>query len=365
MRGSHPDYPLLAGVALLLLFGLVVLSSASVVEAQEDFGSGIGYLVRQLGYGVGVGLVGFFIASRIPYQRLRPLAPLFLIGALVLLILVFLPGIGVALGGARRWVQLGLLRFQPAEVAKLGFILYFAGWFEARERHLHKFWEGLGPFLLLVGVFGALLLLQPNLGTFGILALTALAMLFLAGGRFTHLAAIIAAGVGLLLLAIRLAPYRLNRLLAFLNPSADPQGIGYQINQALLAIGSGGLFGRGLGHSVQKFNYLPEAVGDSIFAILVEELGLVGGAFLIALFLFIGYRGFKIAKGAPDSFGRLLAGGITSWILIQAFVNIAAISGLIPLTGVPLPFVSYGGTSLAVLLTGVGILVNVSKYARK
>ncbi|MBI2582788.1 cell division protein FtsW [Candidatus Azambacteria bacterium] len=273
--------------------------------------------------------------------------------------------LGVALGGARRWASFGPLRFQPAEVAKLGFILYVASWFEGRERHLHKFWESLGPFLLLVGVFGALLLLQPNLGTFGILALTALAMLFLAGGRFRHLATIVAAGVGLLFLAIRLAPYRLNLLLAFLDPSRDPQGIGYQISQALLAIGSGGLFGRGLGHSVQKFNYLPEAVGDSIFAILVEELGLIGGAVLIALFLFIGYRGFIIAKRAPDSFGRLLAGGITSWILIQAFVNIAAISGLIPLTGVPLPFVSYGGTSLAVLLTAVGILASVSKYARR
>lgn len=247
---------------------------------------------------------------------------------------------------------------------KLSLILYLAAWLESRGERIKDFFEGLAPFVMIISLISFLLIKQPDMGTLGVIILIAISMFFVSGSKISHILAMGAAGLGLLFVLIKTESYRMSRFLVFLHPEFDPQGVGYQINQALLAIGSGGLFGVGLGHSIQKFNYLPEPVGDSIFAIIGEELGFVGAIVLIIFFVILAMRGLKIAKNAPDTFSRLVAAGIVSWIFFQAFINIAAISGVVPLTGIPLPFISYGGTSIIFLMIGAGILLNISKHAK-
>jgi cell division protein FtsW len=229
---------------------------------------------------------------------------------------------------------------------------------------LKKFAEGTVPFAIILGLIGFLIMKQPDMGTFSLIVIVAVSMFFVSGVPITFLIGLSIFGAFLFYFFVKLAPYRMNRILSFLDPSIDPQGIGYQINQALIAIGTGGIFGLGLGHSRQKFNYLPEPVGDSIFAITAEELGFVGASFLIILFFLLAIRGFKIARYAPDRFSQLVAVGIVCWIVFQALINIMAIIGLIPLTGIPLPFVSYGSTSMVFILMAVGILLNISKYSQ-
>jgi len=280
-------------------------------------------------------------------------------------VLVFVPGLGLKFQGASRWIQLGPFSFQPSEMLKLTMILYLAAWLEGKKELKTDLFEGFIPFLAIIGVISFLVMKQPDMGTLGIIVLVAMCVYFLSGAKTSHIAMMIAGGAAAFLALVKFESYRMSRLLVFLHPELDPRGVGYQINQALLAIGSGGIFGLGLGHSRQKFNYLPEPVGDSIFAIVCEEIGLIGAAVLIFLFFVFAMRGFKIAKKAPDMFGRLVAVGITSWIIFQTLINISAISGLIPLTGVTLPFVSYGGTSLIFSMIGVGILLNISKKCEK
>jgi len=275
------------------------------------------------------------------------------------------PGLGLKFQGASRWIQLGPFSFQPSEMLKLTMILYLAAWLEGKKELKTDLFEGFIPFLAIIGVISFLVMKQPDMGTLGIIVLVAMCVYFLSGAKTSHIAMMIAGGAAAFLALVKFESYRMSRLLVFLHPELDPRGVGYQINQALLAIGSGGIFGLGLGHSRQKFNYLPEPVGDSIFAIVCEEIGLIGAAVLIFLFFVFAMRGFKIAKKAPDMFGRLVAVGITSWIIFQTLINISAISGLIPLTGVTLPFVSYGGTSLIFSMIGVGILLNISKKCEK
>jgi cell division protein FtsW len=279
--------------------------------------------------------------------------------------LIFVGNIGTEVYGARRWIQLGPLSFQPSEMAKLAMVLYLAAWLESKGgRKIKDFFEGFLPFIGVMCFVGFLLIKQPDIGTLGVLFLTSISIYFASGAKVSHLLSLVIAGMAGLIALVKFEPYRLSRFLVFLNSSHDPKGVGYQINQALIAIGSGGIFGVGLGHSRQKFNYLPEPVGDSIFAIIGEELGMIGAGILIALFIMLALRGFKIAKAAPDNFGKLVAVGVTSWVIFQAFINIAAITGMIPLTGIPLPFISYGGTSLVFLMAGVGILLNISKQAK-
>jgi cell division protein FtsW len=246
---------------------------------------------------------------------------------------------------------------------KIALIIYLSAWLENRKESIRDVYDGLAPFLLIIALVSFLLVKQPDIGTLGATIFIAMSIYFISGAMISHMAVMGVLGVSALLLLVKFEAYRMNRLLVFMHPELDPRGIGYQINQALLAIGSGGLLGVGLGHSLQKFNYLPEPVGDSIFAIICEEAGFLGGVFLVMLFVFLAFRGLKIARNAPDRFSRLMATGIVSWIVFQAFINISAISGLIPLTGVPLPFISYGGTSIIFLMAGVGILLNISKYA--
>lgn len=366
MRPSSnpPDYVLLSLVGVLVVFGLVVLSSASSVVSYEKFGSSF-YLVRhQLIFGVLPGLLLFFLGLHLPYRRVRQAAMLLFALAVLLLILVLIPGVGRKLGGSRSWFTMGAISFQPAEFVKLAVILYLAVWFESRRDRVGEFKEGFLPFALTIGVIGLLIMLQPDVGTLAIIGALALFMAYLGGVRLAHLAGATAVGLLLLAILVKVAPYRTARLSAFVNPELDPQGVGYHLNQALIAVGSGGMFGVGLGHSRQKFRYLPEVTGDSIFPIVAEELGFIISAAFIGLIITILWRMFRIARDAPDLFARYSVAGIAGWLGIQSFVNIGAMLGVLPLTGLPLPFVSYGGTALAMEMLAVGIVGNISRHAK-
>lgn len=362
--GRISDRPLLLAIFTLLGIGLITIASAGVAYGKVRFGDEYFFLKEQ-SIGFLAGLFFLFIASRIDYHVLkRFVIPIFFI-SIVFLVLVFIPGFGSTVYGAARWIQLGPISFQPSEIMKLAIILYLAAWLSGRyqERRNADFFEGYVPFIAILSLVGFLIIKQPDTGTLGLIFCIALTIFFVSGANFSHILLTILGGIGALVVLIRLAPYRMERFLVFMNPDHDPLGSGYQLKQALLALGSGGWFGAGLGQSRQKFSYLPEPVTDSIFAVIGEEVGFIGAVVVICLFLFIAWRGLRIAKSSPDLFGRLVASGIVSWIFIQSMINIMAISGLIPLTGIPLPFISYGGTSLAVLMTGVGILLNISKQA--
>lgn len=350
-------------VFVLVVFGLVILSSAGVVDGQKKFGSPYYYLFHQLLYGILPGLVLFVIFSKLDYKIWRKLSLPILILGLALLVLVFVPGVGYGMKGAQRWLSLKFITIQPSEFLKLALVIYLAAWFSReRQSHIHDTYS-VAPFFLVLGFIGLLLIRQPDMGTLGVVTIIAIAMYFLAGAKLSHFLVII---LVFLLLAGALAifePYRFDRVKTFLNPAVDKQGTSYHINQALLGIGQGGIFGLGFGQSKQKLNYLPEPVGDSIFAIVVEELGFVGAAVLILLFLALFYFMIHISRAVPNPFGRLLVLGVTVWLATQSLINISAISGLIPLTGIPLPFVSFGSSAMVALMSALGIVVNVSRSA--
>jgi cell division protein FtsW len=361
------DYVFIGLVWALVIFGLVMLSSASSPAAYEKFGDNYWYLKHQILFGLLTGLVAFFLMSRIDYRKLKKLVLPFLIISIGLLLLVFIPGLGAGYGHAKSWINFLGMSLQPSEIVKLTFLIYLAAWLGPKRggREMQDTGASFIPFVIVFGIIVILMVLQPDIGTLSIIAMISLIVYFGAGAPLSHLGWISGAGIALFLLLVKIAPYRTARLVTFLHPELDPQGIGYQINQALLAIGSGGFFGLGLGLSRQKFQYLPEVAGDSIFAVIAEELGFLFVILFIAALIFLAIRGFKIAKNAPDGFGRLLALGITSWFVLQSFINIGAMAGILPLTGIPLPFVSYGGTALTVCLAAAGIMVNISKYSRE
>ncbi|MFZ2970188.1 MAG: putative lipid II flippase FtsW, partial [Minisyncoccia bacterium] len=352
-------------IILLLIFGFVMISSASVVMSYKNFGYNYYYLIHQFLYGLFPGIVLMLIFKNVDYSVYKKQSRLFLIITIVLLLIVFTPGLSFGAKGASRWVEIWDFSFQPSEFAKLTFIMYLASWLCSKEKEIKSLSEGLIPFIVLVALMAIPLIFQPDLGTLIIIIAIATSMYFVSGAKVGHIFSLLALGVIATIFMIKIAPYRMDRLMVFLHPELDPRGIGYQINQALLALGSGGIFGLGFGHSRQKFNYLPEPMGDSIFAIIGEELGFIGLFFLVVLFLLFAIRGYKIVKNAPDKFGKFIAVGITSWIVFQAFMNIAAITSLIPLTGIPLPFISYGASSLVSSLLGMGILLNISKHSTR
>jgi len=358
---SKIDRILLFTVLILVVFGLIMISSAGVAYSKIRFDDAYYFFKKQL-LGVGIGLVALFIFQKIDYRFWRKISLPFFLVSILCLILIFFGDMGSKIYGASRWLKLGPFSFQPSEMLKLSLIIYLAAWLESRREKIREFSEGLIPFLAIIIFIGFLLMKQPDMGTLGILTLVAVSIFFASGSKMEHIFLMIGLGLVAFFSLVFSSPYRRDRLAVFNNLGEDLQGVGYHVNQALIAIGSGGIFGVGLGKSLQKFNYLPEPVGDSIFAIIGEELGLLGATLLIVLFLIFAYRGFRVALSAPDVFGRLLATGIVSWIIFQAIINIAAIVGTIPLTGVPLPFISYGGTSMVFLLSGVGILLNVSKH---
>jgi cell division protein FtsW len=359
------DSRLLFALFIALVFGLTMIASAGISYSRARFGDPYYFFKHQIVYGIIPGLAALYLTQKINYKFWKKVALPFFAVTVFFLILVFVPGFESKIYGASRWLQLGSFSFQPSEMLKLSIIIYLAAWLENKVEKVRNFSEGAVPFFIIVGLIGFLLIKQPDIGTLGVTVMIAISIFFVSGADFKHLFLMGAFGVLALFVLIKMETYRLNRFLVFLHPETDPQGIGYQINQALLAIGSGGFWGVGLGHSLQKFNYLPEPIGDSIFAIIGEELGFLGCVFLISLFVYLAAKGFRIAKRAPDRFAKLLATGITAWIVCQAFINIASISGLMPLTGIPLPFVSYGGTSLVFLMAASGILLNISKYAKE
>lgn len=361
-KSQKPDYFLLGLFIILTILGLLILSSASVIISQTKFNNPYYYLKHQLLFGLSIGFMGFILLYKISYFKLKKLSLIILLINIGLLILVFVPGIGFGYGNAKRWIDIGPFAFQPSEILKLSFIIYLAAWLDKKKPLLKSFWFGYIPFLLINGLVGLLIIAQPDTGTLGVILLSALMMYFIAETRIIYTIFTILLGFSAFFVLIKISPYRFARFLTFLNPEIDPLGISYQINQAILGIASGGLFGLGFGKSLQKYNYLPHPATDSIFAIFSEETGFLGGLILITIFLLIFWRGLIIAKNAPDRFGKFLAVGISSLIIIQAIINIAAISGLMPLTGIPLPFISYGGTALAVFLTSAGLLLNISKY---
>jgi len=350
------DFALLAAVILLTLFGLYMIYDASSYVAFRDFGDKYSYAKDQSMW-VFLGFTALTIVSFFDYHRLYNLALPFLIFSIILLLVVLIPGVGISALGARRWINLGFFVVQPSEVVKLSLTVYLAAWFSTKEKGRFI------AFLLLIGLVLGLVMLQPDMGTTMIIMGISVVLYFLSGGNVLHLLAMApVVGLGALAMII-LEPYRLARLTTFLNPGENVQGSSYHLNQILIALGSGGLFGVGLGNSLQKYSYLPEATTDSIFAIIAEEIGFFGVLLLLGIFLFVVYRGFYIALRAKDSFGKLLAAGITSFLGIQAVVNIAAQTALLPLTGVPLPFISYGGSALIINLVSVGILLNISRQS--
>jgi cell division protein FtsW len=357
------DSYLLWTVLILLAIGLLILSSASSVLSYQRFGNNYYYFVRQLMFGAVPGLILMYVFSRIDYHIWQKFAPMLVLIGIAMLIAVLIPGIGFKVGGARRWINFGSFLFQPAEFVKLAMILYLASWYDKRQHHAHDLYYGFLPILVIVGIVAGLIIMEPDIGTMLVLASIAAVMFFIGGVKLRYLLS--TAGVGLLVMwiLIKAAPYRAQRFLAFLDPSVDAKGISYQINQALLAIGSGGWWGRGFGQSLQKHSYLPEPIGDSIFAIMSEELGFIRVCLVLILFLLFAYRGFKIARIAPDTFGKLVAGGITAWLLMQALINIGGITAVIPLTGIPLTFISYGSTALTITLASIGIMLNISRYS--
>jgi len=360
---SAPDIWLLISILLILGIGLMMVYSASAVKAFHEFGDQFYFLKRQAIF-AGLGLVSMLFLSRVNYSMWKKVAPVLLMVCFGLLLLVLIPGIGVVRGGARSWLGIGSFGIQPSEFMKLAMVIFLAKWLSIEQQKITQFTKGLLPPLALVFVAFGLIMLQPDLGTGVVMVGASMILIFTAGARLRHLGGLAMIGVVGLVGLVIVAPYRLKRITNFLDPWADPLGGGYQIIQSLFAIGPGGLVGLGLGASRQKFSYLPEPQTDFIFSILAEELGFIGGATLILLFLVVIWRGVRTAIAAPDTFGSLMAIGITSIIGVQVLINIGVVIGMMPVTGITLPLVSYGGSSLTLLLTALGILLNISRYSR-
>jgi cell division protein FtsW len=355
-----PDKALFIAVWVLVAFGLVALTSASYPTGFDKFHDAYYFFKKQLLVGVLPGTFLFFIASRLSLQTMRKIAPWCLLGALILLGLPLIPGLQAGYGHA--WVNFLGYSFQASETAKLLLAFYFAWWLARRgDGRLKTFWDGLFPFVVTVGVVAGLMVLQSDLGTTSVILAMLFSMYVAAGAPWTHIGTLIASAAALFVAAIKVAPYRVDRLKVFLHPELDPQGVGYHVNQAMLAVGSGGWFGLGLGNSLQKHLYLPQVTADSIFAIISEELGFLVSVAVIAGYLFIFWRGLRIARAATDPFARNLAVGIVAWICFQAFLNISAMLGVMPLTGVPLPFISAGGSAMLANLAAMGVLYALSK----
>lgn len=363
-RSKKCDKLFLWTVAVLALSGIVILSSASLGLLNRSGAGFSSVIFRQLGLGMGLGIILLVITSKIHYAKWKKYALPVFIFSFFLSLLVFAPYLGFEHGGAKRWLSLGAFSFQPSELLKFGFVVYLASWISSRKEDIKSIKFGFVPFLVITGFVSLILVMEPDLGTLGVIAITGLAMFFIGGGKVSHAAAAVLIGLIILGGLVLLKPHAMSRVTVFVNPSLDPQGIGYQVRQSLIAIGSGGLFGRGFGMSVQKFNYLPEPIGDSVFAVFAEEFGFIGSLFLISLFLFFLFRGFSLSSRAPDSFAGLLGSGIVILIVVQSFINIGSMAAVLPLTGLPLIFVSQGGSALAITMAEIGVLLNISKYRK-
>jgi cell division protein FtsW len=369
MSTSHPhaksvDTILLVLVIILVGGGFLIFSSASLGLLARQGASFSSVAFNQFIFGIVGGGIAMFLTSNLYYRNLRQYAVYIFVFSVILTLAVFIPHLGASQGGARRWIYLGSFSFQPAEILKLGFIIYVATWLSGMQQHVSDFVKGTLPFVGIVGGIGIIMLLQPDTDTFMIMAAAALSMFVTAGGRWRDVGLMFLSAVVLLAIVAFMRPYIMDRFTVFLHPDSDTQGSGYQISQSLIAVGSGGFSGRGFGQSIQKFEYLPEPIGDSIFAVYAEEFGFIGTTLLILLFISFTFRGYKIAAESPDMFGMLLVVGFMTLIACQSFLNIGAMIGVAPLSGLPLPFISHGGTALLSTLIMVGIMLNVSKYRK-
>lgn len=344
------DHLLLAAVSLLVLFGLIMIYNSSLPSAFGYFDDKYYFLKQQL-ISIVIGFLAMLFFLRINYRFLFKISPLILMVSFLLLVVVLIPAIGMNIYGARRWINFGFFNFQPAEFAKFSLVLYFASYCSKNKKLL--------PFLLILSLFVLLVMLQPDLGTTIVIVFSSLAILFISGVNLLSFFTLILLGIFGFMAMILTSSYRRERLMTFLNNTSLDSS--YHIKQAVIALGAGGFWGVGLGASRQKFAYLPEAITDSIFAIIAEEVGFLGTVLLILVLLFVIWRGFKIANEASDFQSELLAVGITSWLGIQTVLNLAGMVALFPLTGVPLPFISFGGTSLVLNLAGIGLLLNISR----
>lgn len=361
-RIASYDKPLLYITATLIGFGLLMFVSASFSVIADDKHLFFRLLTTQIGLGLGGGLIAAYGLYRLPIRYLRQWAPWLLFGALAITALVFVPGIGIRHGGANRWLDLGFTSFQPAELLKFAVIVYLAAWYTYMEKRIQDWRFGLLPLLVVLGLAGGVLLAQPDTGTLIVIALASVTLYFLAGAKARDIGIVALVGVIMIISLIITRPYVLDRFKTFLDPSHDPLGASYQVRQALTTLGSGQIWGRGYGQSVQKFDYLPEPTGDAIFAVIGEELGLLGTVTTILLYLAFAFRGLWVASRIRSRFESLLVSGIVITITVQAFVNIAAIINIIPLTGLPLIFMSQGGSALLVSLASVGLVLQLSRY---
>lgn len=363
LRSGTPDYVIMLAVGVLVVIGVLAVYSSSFALGLLEFGDANYFVYRQVFFGL-VGAGAMFVLMKSDYRQLRYISPLLMLAAIFGLVAVLMPGIGYERNGATRWVYLGgpIPPLQPSEFAKLALIIYVSAWLAGRGDNVKDFWTGFFPFVVLVGVVAGLVMLQPDLGTTIVIVLTTLTLMFVAGASLTHVMAFGGIGTVVASMLIFTGGYRMDRIFAFVSAEDDPSGRGFQTLQMLIALGSGGFSGLGLGASRQKFFYVPGAHTDGIFAIIGEELGFLGCAAVLILFAVVIARGFRVIVRARDDFGSLLAVGIVSWIGFQAIINIGGITRTMPLTGIPLPFLSYGGSSLMTMLAAVGILLSVSRY---
>lgn len=363
MRTS-PDFVIVSAILLLLAIGVIMVYSASASFAYHKYGDPFYFAKRQLLFAA-LGVFLMFLIANLDPKKFYEWATPALILCFILLIVVLIPGVGILRNGARSWLGIGAFSIQPSEFMKLAMIAFLAKTFSRPDYQITKFATGFLPGLAVLGAAFALIMLQPDLGTGTVLIGTGIVLIFAAGARVKHLFGFTMLGVAGFVALILAAPYRIQRITAFLNPWQDPRGAGYQIIQSLYAIGPGGLLGAGLGLSRQKHLYLPEPHTDFIFSILAEELGFLGAGTVIILFAVVVWRGLRVAIGAPDLFSSLVATGVTAMIMIQAVINIGVVSGAFPVTGITLPFLSYGGSSLTLTLVAVGILLNLSRFTRR
>lgn len=365
MKTQNPksvDTMLLTLIGLMVAGGFLIFSSASLGLMARDGATFTSVASSQFLFGVIGGGIALFLMSNVYYRNWRKYAFYIFVLSLLATVAVFIPGIGMSHDGATRWLDLRITTLQPSEFLKIGFVIYLATWLSGIHDKI-KYWKyGMIPFAATICLVGAIMLAQPDTDTFLIIAFAGMAMFLSAGAKWRDITLIIVSGILLLAIVALTRPYIMDRFTTFINPDADPLGSGYQIQQSLIAIGSGGITGRGFGQSIQKFEYLPEPIGDSIFAVYAEEFGFIGSVTLIVILVFLALRGYRIATEADDIFGTLLVVGFITIFIAQAFLNIAAMIALAPLSGLPLPFVSHGGTALLSTLASLGIVLNVSKH---
>jgi cell division protein FtsW len=360
-RKLTPDLPLFGVVVTLVGVGVVMVYSASAIVAADRFHDPFFFLKKQLFWAL-LGLAGLWVGMLLDYRWLERLVIPLLVLSFALLVLVLVPPFGQSINGTRRWFHVGPVSFQPVELAKFALVLYLASFLTRRQEAIGRFRDGLLPVLLVAGGMAALTLLQPDLGNSLALIILTLALAYLAGARAWHMLAIAACAAPVVMVLIAMKPYRWRRMVAFMNPWDDPQGSGFQIIQSFLALGSGGWLGVGLGDSKQKLFYLPEPYTDFIFAIIGEELGLVGATTIVAHFALVVWRGLRVGLRAPDAFGAYLGLGLTIMLATQILVNLGVVTGVLPTKGLPLPFISFGGSALLMTLFSAGVLLNISQH---